>query len=217
MEQKHQPLLAEDSSLGDEFEPIDHSKLDYEQESTQALDRSWRLLRSNDIFHSVSLYGIMAFAAIVTAEIFPLMALTDKAHGGFGFQPTHIGTIMLFSAPLQIAAQSFLFPILTKRLGYRRLVRDGLLVLIVTQCIFPLLYLGMPEPAIATEALCPIGRTCTTSSPSEAEIATDQLAVHIPMRLWTIIILTFSGGPLPGLNPLLWPEAYRLCSSSHLL
>ena len=98
---------------------------------------------------STALYGLLAFITVIAQEVLPLYLLTSPKDGGLNLSLQDIGIVILYCAPVQISAQVFLFPLLSKRFGYANVYKSGLtlysmLVLIVPE--LPRFSAARPEP-----------------------------------------------------------------------
>lgn len=86
------------------------------------LQSTFGILADTNIRTPIILYFLVGFVNISLAEVFPLWALNNATHHGLGFVPKQIGIVLVACALPQMASQLFLFPMLSKRWGYGRLL-----------------------------------------------------------------------------------------------
>ena len=67
----------------------------------------WEILSSKHVVVASALYWVYAIPGIITVEALPLWALTAPATGGFCFQPTEIGNLMMVHAVVILTFQAF--------------------------------------------------------------------------------------------------------------
>jgi hypothetical protein len=79
-----------------------------------------RLLRSRKVVLSCLLYTLLGMCVSAMSDVLPLWALLPIDQGGFSFDSTEMGLLILAGAPVQILLQVFVFSRLVKRLGFLR-------------------------------------------------------------------------------------------------
>ncbi|KAJ4381799.1 hypothetical protein N0V86_003164 [Didymella sp. IMI 355093] len=102
-------------------------------------------------------YGILAFHTISLEQLLPILMskaayvpgtanLPFMFEGGFGWQTQNIGAFLAMQGAMQMVAQLFLFPWLSKKLGSLR-------TFWITMCLYPVLYILAPYLALLPENL----------------------------------------------------------------
>lgn len=102
-------------------------------------------------------YGILAFHTISLEQLLPILMskqafqpgteqLPFKFEGGFGWNTQNIGAFLAMQGAMQMFAQLFLFPWLSKKLGSLR-------TFWITMCLYPVLYILAPYLALLPESL----------------------------------------------------------------
>lgn len=100
--------------------------------------RMFKLILDRRVFLSVSLYGIMAYLAIVSNELLPLLLVTSHEHGGYNMDASEIGVILMVAAIVQLFMQFFVFPRIAKCIGFRHTYKLGCAIFGISAAILPL-------------------------------------------------------------------------------
>ena len=79
-----------------------------------------RLMRSRKVVLSCLLYTLLGMCVSAMSDVLPLWALLPLDEGGFSFDSTEMGLLVLAGAPVHILLQLFVFSRLVKRMGFLR-------------------------------------------------------------------------------------------------
>lgn len=79
-----------------------------------------QLMRSRKVMVSCLLYTLLGMCVSALSDVLPLWALLPLDGGGFGFDSTQMGLLVLAGAPVQILLQAFVFDRLVRRFGFLR-------------------------------------------------------------------------------------------------
>lgn len=79
-----------------------------------------RLSRDEAVFSCILLYMGLGFIGLVSAELYPIYVINDKAHGGFDLDSSSIGLLAMSGGPWMVIFQGLLYHRLTKYFGLRR-------------------------------------------------------------------------------------------------
>lgn len=79
-----------------------------------------QLLRSRKVVLSCVLYTLLGLCVSALSDVLPLWALLPLDGGGFAFDSTEMGLLVLAGAPVQILLQAFVFDRLVRRFGFLR-------------------------------------------------------------------------------------------------
>lgn len=97
-----------------------------------------RLAKDRAILVSTLIYSLLAFSAIISAEIFPLYVLNDAEHGGFGWGASQIGMLATVCGPLLMLWQGVIYERITDRMGVLRTLRVMLCIIGVLLVLTPM-------------------------------------------------------------------------------
>ncbi|CAN0181451.1 unnamed protein product, partial [Ectocarpus fasciculatus] len=118
--------------------------------------RTLSLFCNERIFLATTLYGILAFTHIITAEVFPLWLVVPTDEGGFGFSANKIGLAITVSGPVTIFTQLVIYPRLVKCLNTLTVFRLGivgyLIVILFVPSITMIEYASTTAPVIIMTA-----------------------------------------------------------------
>ena len=116
------------------------------------VQHTFSLFCNERIFYATTLYGIIAFAHIITAEVFPLWLVVPVSEGGFGFNANKIGLAITVSGPVTIFTQLVVYPRLVKYLNALVVFRVGivgyLLIMLLVPSITMIQYPSKVAPTI---------------------------------------------------------------------
>lgn len=79
-----------------------------------------RLSRDEAVFSCILLYMGLGFIGLVSAELYPIYVINDKAHGGFDLDSSAIGLLAMSGGPWMVVFQGLVYHRLTKYFGLRR-------------------------------------------------------------------------------------------------
>ena len=79
-----------------------------------------RLSRDEAVFSCILLYMGLGFIGLVSAELYPIYVINDKAHGGFDLDSSAIGLLAMSGGPWMVVFQGLIYHRLTKYFGLRR-------------------------------------------------------------------------------------------------
>lgn len=96
--------------------------------------------------HTISLEQLLPILMSKAAYVPGTAKLPFMFEGGFGWQTQNIGAFLAMQGAMQMVAQLFLFPWLSKKLGSLR-------TFWITMCLYPILYLLAPYLALLPEKL----------------------------------------------------------------
>lgn len=97
------------------------------------------LLTQNDVVFTIINYAFLAFTEQSFCVLMPLMFATSVAYGGLGFDAMTIG-IILSTMGIGFGCSSILlFPVLSRKLGYRKLYRLAYCTTFILLLAFPVM------------------------------------------------------------------------------
>jgi MFS family permease len=96
--------------------------------------------------HTISLEQLLPILMSKAAYVPGTATLPFEFEGGFGWETQNIGAFLAMQGAMQMVAQLFLFPWLSKKLGSLR-------TFWITMCLYPVLYILAPYLALLPENL----------------------------------------------------------------
>lgn len=94
-----------------------NNQADIEESPLQSM---LRLSRDEAVFSCILLYMGLGFIGLVSAELYPIYVINDKAHGGFDLDSSAIGLLAMSGGPWMVVFQGLIYHRLTKYFGLRR-------------------------------------------------------------------------------------------------
>jgi MFS family permease len=114
----------------------------------------WGLLRDRAIAVCCGLYAMLGLVALTSNELWPLYVLLDGRHGGFGWDSTQIGLVVVAAGPALMVFQAFVYGPLVARVGLVRLTRWNLALFAVCLATTPMCSLTLlASPAVQRTVL----------------------------------------------------------------
>jgi MFS family permease len=106
------------------------------QQETQEIVPLAEVLKASSVWKSITLFGMLSFAAYMIEELFSLWLALPVLLGGFGLESSRIGLVLTLCAPIPLFSQAIVFPKLVDKIGFkqvflRSLAGMGLIIAVV--------------------------------------------------------------------------------------
>eukprot|EP00475_Leptophrys_vorax_P038525 TRINITY_DN6815_c0_g2_i1.p1 TRINITY_DN6815_c0_g2~~TRINITY_DN6815_c0_g2_i1.p1 ORF type:complete len:524 (+),score=119.86 TRINITY_DN6815_c0_g2_i1:38-1609(+) len=93
----------------------DHKVEKTSQEIVPLID----VLKASSVWRSITLFGMLSFAAYMIEELFSLWLALPVVFGGFGLESAKIGLVLTLCAPVPLFSQAVLFPKFVDIMGFK--------------------------------------------------------------------------------------------------
>jgi len=106
-----------------------------------------RLMHDRAVLATTTLYAGLSLVGIVSAELYPIYALNDADHGGFGWSSSDIGLMATYCGLPLILYQAFVYSRLVARIGLLNTLKFTLAATTVLLASTPLCSLAVHSPS----------------------------------------------------------------------